>query len=269
MSLTWTGLPAPPPARPGLAGWLRLVVRAPLVIGLLTVGLAVKSALRLPEALVCGPRRPATPWVTVAVCRMALPLLGLRVRRRGAPMTGPGLAVSNHASWLDIFVLNAVAPVVFVSKAEVAHWPGIGLLARATGTLFVRREARSQAADQAAAIARRIALGQRPLLFPEGTSTDGRRVLRFRSALFAALGHPLVPPDAALQPITLRWRPAHEGEAPLHAWWGDAAFGPHALAVLAAPGGQVEVVLHRPIPARGQDRKTLAAAAERAVRSAL
>lgn len=185
-------------------------------------------------------------------------------------MRGPGAMVANHASWLDIFALNARAPVVFVAKAEVAGWPGIGLLARATGTLFIQREARGEAARQAEALAGRLRAGQRLLFFPEGTSSDNRRCLPFKPALFAGLLLPGLPTGLRVQPVTVRYE-GPPGEDPrFHAWWGDMEFGPHALAVLAAPrGGRVTVTFHPPIPVEGRDRKRLAAEAEAAVRSAL
>jgi lyso-ornithine lipid O-acyltransferase len=270
VSLTWREGREPVPVPPGAVGWLRVALRGVPLLLLLTLGLVLKSALRLVERPMCRPRRPVTPWVTVVVCRGALRLLGLRVEVVGQPMRGPGVMVANHSSWLDIFVLNAQARIVFVSKAEVAGWPGIGLLARATGTLFIRRESRAEAAQQALAIAERLGNGETLLFFPEGTSTDGRRVLPFKPALFAGLLAPGSPADSAVQPVTLAWQ-APEGKAPgFHAWWGGMDFAPHALAILAARrGGGVRITYHPPIPVRGRDRKSLASEAEAAVRSAL
>jgi 1-acyl-sn-glycerol-3-phosphate acyltransferase len=160
--------------------------------------------------------------------------------------------------------------VVFVAKSEVAGWPGIGWLARATGTLFVRREARGEVAAQARALAGRIEAGQVPVLFPEGTSTDGRRVLPFKPALLAGLLAPGLPERLAVQPVTLAYE-APTGEDPrFYGWFGGADFGPHALAVLAARRqGSVRVTFHLPIPVEGRDRKSLAAEAEARVRAAL
>jgi 1-acyl-sn-glycerol-3-phosphate acyltransferase len=160
--------------------------------------------------------------------------------------------------------------VVFVAKAEVATWPAIGWLARATGTLFVRREARGEAALQAEAVGSRLRAGQRLVIFPEGTSTDNLRVLPFRAALFAGLLSPSLPPGSVVQPVTLSYA-APEGEDPrFYAWFGGASFGPHAVAVLAARRqGTVRVTFHSPIPVASRDRKSLAAQAEVAIRSAL
>lgn len=179
-------------------------------------------------------------------------------------MIGAGALVANHASWLDIVVLNAQAPLVFVAKSEVRSWGALGWLARATGTVFVRREVRSEAGAQAEAVAQAIRNGSHVLFFPEGTSTDNRRVLPFRAPLFAALGVSGLPEGVAVQPVTLRY------DAPLLAWYGGTELGPHMLAVLATPGPlRTALTFHSPIPAAGRDRKSLAAEAEAAVRSAL
>ncbi len=230
----------------------------------------IKLALRLVERPFSHPRRPVSPAITVLVCRAALHILGLRTLALGTLMTNPGALLANHSSWLDILVLNARQPVVFVSKAEVATWPGIGLLARATGTVFIRREARGEVAAQARAISERLQAGQTLVLFAEGTSTDNRRVLPFKPALLAGVLASGMPHGVAVQPVTLSYE-SPEGEGPsFFAWFGDMEFGPHALAVLAARRrGSVRVTYHAPILVKGRDRKSLAAEAEAAIRGAL
>lgn len=270
MSVTWRDEPDPVLERPGPAGIAWAALRGVPLLFLLGVGLAVKTAVRLVEKPLRHGRRPLSPWITVLVCRGALRILGLRVQVAGRPMSGGGAIVANHSSWLDILALNAQAPIVFVSKAEVASWPGIGFLARATGTLFIRRESRAEAGMQARAVADRLAQGETLLFFPEGTSTDGRRVLPFKPALFAGLLMPGLPATLAVQPVTLSWQAPEGEDRRFHAWWGGMEFGPHAVAVLAARRtGRVRITFHAPISVVGRDRKTLAAEAEAAVRSAL
>jgi 1-acyl-sn-glycerol-3-phosphate acyltransferase len=262
VSPTWSEGPDLAPARPGLAGLARAALRGSALLVALLAGLALLLLLRLAERPLCHPRRPLTPWITVGVCRMGLRLCGLTVERRGAVPIRRGAVLANHSSWLDVLALNADVPVVFVAKSEVAGWPGIGLLARATGTVFVRREARGEARAQVAALRERLDRGECLVLFPEGTTSDGQRVLPFRPALLAALG----PGDLA-QPVTLTWH-APPGEDPrFYGWWGAAALGPHALAVLAAPSGRLTVTRHAPLA--GGDRKALAAEAEARIRAAL
>ncbi len=270
MTLTWRGEPDLAVPRPSAMGLVRAIWRGVPLLLVLGSGLALMGVLRPVEWLTVHPRRPWTPWITVTVCRVALRLLGIRTQVEGRPMQGSGAFVANHSSWLDIFVLNSCAPLVFVAKSEVADWPGIGWLARATGTLFVRREARGEIVQQARALARRIRTGERPAIFPEGTSTDNRRVLPFRSALLSGLLVPGLPIGVKVQPVTLAYTGPNGQDPRFYAWYGGAEFGPHALAVLAVRGGgKVRIIFHEPIPVDGRDRKTLAMEAEARVRSAL
>lgn len=264
----WRGAEPPPLPRPGALGWLLAVLRGLAVVSVLLIGVLVILPLRGGERLLAGPRRPLSgPWVRL-VCRTCLWCLGIGWRRVGRPMRGPGAMVANHAGWLDILVLNAAAPLFFVSKAEVAGWPGINILTRVTNTHFVTRDPK-QARRQAAEFAARTAAGHWLLFFPEGTSTDGRRVLPFKPTLFQAFLDPALPAGLAIQPVSVCYHAPPGRDPAFYGWWGDMALGPHLLAVLAQPRqGRVTVTLHPPIPVAGHDRKSLAAAAEAAVRSA-
>ncbi|MEO1239363.1 MAG: lysophospholipid acyltransferase family protein, partial [Pseudomonadota bacterium] len=227
-------------------------------------GLVLLLGLRLIERPLFGARRPWTPFITQRVCRGALGLLGIRRHVQGQAAPGVPL-VANHGSWLDIFALNAAARVYFVAKSEVAHWLGIGWLARATGTVFVRR-VRGDAARQRSELAARLAVGHALMFFPEGTSTDSRRILAFKPTLFAAIHDQ---GKGQVQPVTVIYT-APPGEDPRYfGWWGDMDFGSHLGKLLAGPkGGRVEVVFHAPIDVTEHpDRKALAKAAETAVRS--
>lgn len=260
---TWVSdTPAPLPPRPRGLDWLRVLRRGLPMVAVTCGGLALLLALRLPEKALAGGRRPVTARLTRGVCRFNLMCLGLRLDIAGPPPDRHAALVANHASWLDILVLNAAQPVTFVSKAEVAGWPGIGLLARATGTLFIRRD-RTEAAAQVALIAARIAAGDRLLFFPEGTSTDGQRVLPFKATLFQPLA------AVTVQPVTVIYRAPDGQDARFYGWWGDMDLGPHLLAVLAVRRqGHVQVLRHAALPAEaGTGRKDRARAAEAAVRA--
>lgn len=266
----WQGPPLPPVARIGLRGWLR-VARRGLPLAVVVFGcLALLLVVRLVERPLCGLRRPVTPRITVFVCRTAFRLMGMGHRMRGQPMDRHGAIVANHASWLDIFALNACDRVYFVAKAEVAGWAGIGWLARATGTLFILRDPK-QAPAQKRLFESRLDAGHRLLFFPEGTSTDGRRVLPFKTTLFAAFFAPHLAETCAIQPATLIYRAPAGTDPGFHGWWGDMDFAAHLLKVLAAPDpGSVEVVFHDPVPVLAhRSRKTLAAVAEERVRATL
>ncbi|MEM6741823.1 MAG: lysophospholipid acyltransferase family protein [Pseudomonadota bacterium] len=269
-SLTWHGDPPPPRRTRGAWDWLRIVRRGvPLALTVFG-GLALLVLLRLIEAPLFNKRRPITPWITRGVCVAALWWLGMGRRVDGAPMEEPGAGVANHISWLDIFALNAGDCIYFVAKAEVAGWPAIGWLARATGTVFIRR-ARAEAPAQAQLLERRLAAGHRLLIFPEGTSTDGLRVLAFRPTLFAPFFASGLPSDLHVQPITVRYE-APPGEDPrYYGWWGDMGFAESLIDVLALPRpGRVVLRYNPPLAvADFADRKSLARAAEAAVRSGL
>jgi len=250
---------------PGWRGWMRVIWRGAALAVVIYGGLGVLGLLRLVERPLCGMARPVTPWITVGVCRVAVRLLGVRMRVRGQPMRQPGAVVANHAGWLDIFTLNAVQPVYFVAKAEVAGWPGIGVLARAVGTVFIARKP-GEAAAQARMLQARLAAGHRLLLFPEGTSSDARRVLPFKPALFAAFLADGLRDALHLQPVTVVYQAPPGLDPRFYGWWGDMEFAPHLLQVLAHPGGAVAVTFHPPLRvADFADRKALAVRCEREV----
>lgn len=258
---------APVPVRIGPGGVLRLALRLPAMAFVTFGGLAILLLMRLVERPLYGAARPWTPALTQVVCRIDLAILGLSLRRTGQPMAAQGAIVANHGSWLDIFVLNACQRVYFVSKAEVAGWFGIGWLARATGTLFITRNPKN-AREQQELFETRLSAGHRLLFFPEGTSTDSRRVLPFKSTLFAAFFSDSLKPAMRLQPVSVRYH-APEGRDPrFYGWWGDMAFGPHFLTVMAQKRqGRVDVVFHPPLKvADFASRKDLALACEQSVR---
>ncbi len=259
----------PPPWSPRLGDRLRILRRVLLIGGLTYGSLAVLLLARLVERPLCGADRPVTPHVTRFVCRNALRLMGLRLTVSGRPMAEHGSTVANHGSWLDIFVLNASDCVYFVSKSEVARWPGIGWLARATGTVFIARKG-SEAKAQERLFRQRLHAGHRLVFFPEGTSTDGCRVLPFKSTLFAAFMADGLRDGLHVQPVTLVYRPPQGADPRFYGWWGEMEFAPHFLRVMAqAPQGAVQVTYHPPLRvADFADRKSLAAAAEAAVRAA-
>src|SRR5699024_10169173 len=132
-----------------------------------------------------GARRPVTGPVVQFVCRACLFVMGIGWQCQGQPLRGHGALVANHSGWLDIFMLNAAMPVFFFSKAEVRSWPGINILTTVTNTHFIARD-RRQAVAQAREFAARTRAGHHLLFFPEGTSSDSRRVLPFKSTLFQA-----------------------------------------------------------------------------------
>ncbi|MGR3197959.1 MAG: lysophospholipid acyltransferase family protein [Paracoccus sp. (in: a-proteobacteria)] len=266
MSLTWReGEPPPLPGPQNLREWLRVARRGLPAVLVLLIGVILILPLRGVERLFHGRRRPwSGPHVQI-VCRLVLICLGIGWQRHGTPMRGPGAVVANHSSWLDILVLNAAMPVFFVSKSEVASWPGINILTRVTDTHFVTRDPRLARA-QAAEFAVRIRAGHRLLFFPEGTSTDGRRVLPFKATLFEGFLNPDLPAGLAIQPVSALYEAPPCRDPRFYGWWSDMDLAPHLLTVLAAKHqGRVVVRLHQPIPVVGKNRKSLSAACHLAI----
>ncbi len=224
-------------------------------------GLGVHLLVRFFERPLFGMRRPLTPFITQGVCRISLFILGVKYVVKGRPMVDTGAVVANHASWIDIFALNAAQRIYFVSKAEVAGWPGIGWLARATGTVFIKRD-RSEAAKQKQMFLDRLSFGHKLLFFPEGTSTDGLRVLPFKPTLLAAFFEEEFRDKMKIQPVSLHYTAPKGADQRFYGWWGDMDFGTHLLMSLSQiPQGTIEVVFHAPHDiAEYESRKHMAAA---------
>lgn len=270
MTQVWRAHEEPDPEQINAAGWLRVIARG-VPLGSLVFGcLLLLLIVRLIELPLFGAGRPWTPYITQFVCRTAFVLLGIAYEKQGAPMGGAGAVVANHSSWLDIFALNAAKRIYFVSKEEVAKWPGIGWLARATGTVFIKRD-RREAAAQITVFKERLNAGHKLLFFPEGTSTDGQVVLPFKPTLFAAFFDPALADTLRLQAVTLIYQAPEGADPRFYGWWGDMAFGPHLLATLAAAKqGKVTVIYHPPVKLTDfADRKVLARTLEDQVRGGL
>lgn len=269
MSTPWDTGTHPAPMRFGVMGWLRVVLRGAVLAVLVFGSLAILLLCRLIERPLFGMRRPVTPYITQFVCRTAFVILGITLRVSGTPMQGRGAVVANHSSWLDIFTLNASKRIYFVSKSEVARWPGIGWLARATGTVFIERNP-ARAKLQTELFQQRLLAGHKLLFFPEGTSTDGQQVLPFKTTLFQSFFAEGLRDQIAVQPVAVRYVAPQGADPRFYGWWGDMDFGPHLLATLApARQGRIDVIYAQPLKvADYPNRKALALACEHAVREA-
>ncbi|MGB2202343.1 MAG: lysophospholipid acyltransferase family protein [Pseudooceanicola atlanticus] len=246
--------------------WLRAVPFGTFI----AICLLIQVLLRQVERLFHGMRRPWTPYLTQVVCRAFFFFSGMGFRVTGTPMKEHGAIVANHVAWIDIFTLHAAKWVYYVSKAEVRGWPGIGILARATGTIFINR-VRSEAKQQEQTFRERLSLGHKLLFFPEGTSTDAMRVLPFKTTLFAAFFDPALRDTLKVQPVTMVYRAPEGADPRFYGWWGEMSFGWHLVRVLGAGNqGEVEVIYHPPLRvADFADRKALARACEAAVRGGM
>ncbi|WP_428540098.1 lysophospholipid acyltransferase family protein [Profundibacter sp.] len=268
MSGMWYPEEAEVPYKVTPMGWVRVVLRVVPMLLVILVGLAVLLLLRLVERPLFGAKRPITPYITQFVCKSALFIMGLRLIVTGDRMQQKGAVVANHASWLDIFTLNAAKRIYFVAKSEVAGWPLIGWLARATGTVFIARRPQD-AKIQLQIFEDRLKAGHKLLFFPEGTSTDGLRVIPFKSTLFQAFFVPELRDIMHIQPVTVKYTAPEGEEERFYGWWGDMELAPHLLKTLSVRrNGSVEVIYHPPVRVSDFDgRKALAKYCEDVVRS--
>ncbi len=216
---------------------------------------------------------PGRPKVAFARLYWALfsRLLGLQVRVLGTlPHAGrPVVFVSNHSSWVDVPVLGGVLDGCFVAKGEVASWPLIGAIARLGRSVFVTRQ-RGATARELEDMRGRLLAGDNLILFPEGTSSDGSRVLPFRSSFFA-VAEAVGGAASLIQPVSIVYDrlsglPTGRASRPVFAWYGDMDIASHFWRLGQHSGLRVTVLLHAPLdPARFADRKALSRAVWRIV----
>jgi len=214
-------------------------------VALLTIVLLPLQALAVARHWQLRRKIPAT--YHRLVCR----LIGVRIHVVGAPAKErPLLITANHSSWLDIPVITAATSVVFIAKREVNTWPMIGLLARLQRSIFVDRERRQKTGEATAEIAQRLTDGDAVVLFAEGTSSDGNRVLPFRSALLGAARETLAGADhlgqTLVQPLSIAYvgrhgMPISRQHRHQVAWYGGIDLMPHLNDILRS--GAIDVVL--------------------------
>jgi 1-acyl-sn-glycerol-3-phosphate acyltransferase len=200
-------------------------------------------------------------------------LCALRVKVSGVPETAsPVLYIVNHVSYLDIAILGRLLDASFVAKAEVAKWPLFGFLARLARTMFIDRTS-FRAAEQRDRMARRLA-DKNMILFPEGTSTDGRSLAPFKTTLFSAAmpGPRKDPGTVTVQPVSIAYTRYADGGKLVgdlldcYAWYGDMVMAPHLMKILSLDGAEVEVRFHDAVKAAAfNDRKDLAAYCEKII----
>jgi len=196
--------------------------------------------------------------IQVGFCRAACAVIGVRIDARGATLPGraPRLLVSNHVSWSDIIVLAALHPLTFLAKSEVSSWPVLGFLARLQGTVFVERGNRKAIPLVNAALTRELAAGRDLVIFAEGTSSDGTRVLEFKSAHFPG-GEAMA--EADLAPVALRYCDSRGASVDV-GWYGDMTFLPHLWRLMKRDDLVCRVAFGDLVAPQGHDRKALAAA---------
>jgi 1-acyl-sn-glycerol-3-phosphate acyltransferase len=207
--------------------------------------------------------------------RMVLRILNIKVEILGAPSATdrPLLFVSNHNSWLDIIVLGSTGPLVFIAKSEIASWPLFGTFARLQRSIFVDRAKRHGTGQVNQTIAKTLSGGDPVVLFGEGTSSDGNRVLPFRSALLGGLRDAMEENGRGfVQPVSIAYRKFHgipmgRQHREIAAWYGDMDLVPHLMRVLREGAIDVTIAFGKVLEvAHADDRKALSRNLESSVR---
>ncbi|AQS84983.1 MAG: lysophospholipid acyltransferase family protein [Acetobacter aceti] len=266
----------------GVARLLAIATWVPLSVGFEAVLLIVpgNSKVRWTRVIWGGLCRLLSLKINV-IGRKAGKVTGPKSRERGER---PIIYISNHSSWIDVLVLGTILPSVFVAKGDIEHWPVMGLISRIGRTIFVSRQ-RNTTGRERDEMTSRLAGGDNLVLFPEGTSSDGSRVLPFMSAFFAIAKPPrLRESDASqilpdfrpgmtplIQPVSVvydRLDGFRIGKArrTVFSWYGDMDLGPHVWQLVKRKSMRATVLLHPPLdPEDFPSRKALAQAAWRAV----
>lgn len=182
-----------------------------------------------------------------------LQIFNPRLRVHGE-IQSEGLLVSNHLSYVDILALGSLQPTVFLSKADVAKWPLFGWFAKRTGTLFLKREQRGEVTGVSAQFKSVINAGLPLVAFLEGTSTDGRRVLPFRSSLL----EPAVQQGWSVTPVWIGYRLENGSVEDEVCYWRDMTLLPHLLNLMTKQSLVIDVAFGQPVSPRGMTRKELA-----------
>jgi len=190
--------------------------------------------------------------------RQLLSLFCFELRISGTLPEDPGLIAANHVSWIDIFAINALTPVAFVSKDDVIHWPLIGTLARHNETIFLQRGSRGHAHTIGKDMANRLAAGSWLALFPEGTTTDGTHLHPFHAALL----QPAIDANVPVTPVALSYEDPQGNRSLLPAYAGDTSLWSCFCAILSARQLVVRLQIGTPVnvePSSGNSgRKALA-----------
>ena len=243
---------------------LRIAWRLPTLVLLFGGAMGLLALARAFARRDRGKRRRLEDRILRRGSRLVAAVIGMRVHVEGPPPRGKFLLVSNHLSYVDITALMGVLDARFLSKADVASWPGIGWVTRFVGTIYVDRARRTDLPRVIAEIESTLDEGRGVVFFPEGTSSGGAEVLPFKPSLFqvaAAGGFP-----GACGAIRYR---SYPGERPAHlsiCWWGGMEFGGHFLRMLGMKGFEAFLSFSE-TRVRGEDRKRLAGDAHEVVTS--
>ncbi len=247
---------------------LRLIWRLPLVLAFFSLVVP----LQMISHFLNLPTRHVFP---IAFYRFFMRVADIHLHLHGPIPQKGTLILSNHASWLDIVLIGSVVPVHFVAKADVAHWPLLGMLAKIARTIFIERARRSDTLNQRNAMQKRLADGDRVVLFPEGSTSDGTIVQPFKSALLSAAESKVKGKAVKVQAMTVVFSklcdiPMGRRMRVEYAWIGHLNLISHMLKILCGDKLGVDIVFYAQtnLDAEG-GRKELAIKAHRQVQDGL
>ncbi|WP_338845887.1 lysophospholipid acyltransferase family protein [Massilia sp. W12] len=239
-------------------------------------------ALRMALHLVWGLANCALlfPWISEArrqrrtqawsrqllgICKIKLEVVDAGGLAQAEQVNGGEMLISNHVSWLDIFVINSMSPCHFVAKSDIRDWPLVGWLCEKAGTIFIARGKRRDVRRIFQDMVARIEAGDRVAFFPEGTTSAQGQLLPFHANLFEAAIDARVP----LQPLALSYLDAQGAPAPAIEFTGDTSFMDSMWLILANPGITARLQVLPLISTIHANRRDLARTSWRAVAGAL
>ncbi len=228
-------------------------------------GLTLMAAISIPAHYLCQLLRLPSFWPRLFMTASAR-LCGAKVRIKGVPLKRDVFYIANHVSWIDILAISSASGTAFVAKAELASAPVVGRLAKMNRTVFVEREDRLGVAEQINRLREALADNWSVTVFPEGTTTDGRSLLPFKTPMLKVLEPP--PPGVMVQPVLI-WYGANTGYE--IAWIGEESGKDNALRILSRKGSfPVMVEFLEPFHPRDYSgRKAIAAESRRRIEEAL
>lgn len=175
------------------------------------------------------------------------------------------MVLANHISWIDIYALNSVTALRFIAKSDINHWPVFGYLARKSGTIFINRSSRKDTARIVDTTAECLSKGHHVAFFPEGTTTDGTTLARFKSSIVQAA----INADASIHPVAIRYPNPDGSINTTLAYAGETTMGEAMMQAFKTKRPLIELHFLPPISSRNVNRQAITKAAYSTIASAL
>ncbi len=240
---------------PGIIKMLRLFLLLILNLAFLVCGILIRAAFFVSAEKKMHFRAHGMQWWARINCF----ILGIHITPSGSyKQNDVFFIVSNHCSYLDILIIGAIMPSVFVSKNEVASWIFLGRIVKLAGTVFVNRESKTAAVRALKAIKERLESGISVVVFPEGATNDGLTIKDFKSTFFKAPIDSKVPVlPLSIMYSHIDWMPVTPGTIDAVAWHSDMQFVPHFWNLLGLSRIDARIHFNPTLYHFTEDRKTL------------